>query len=194
MEKNRSFQIKDPFQKQLISKNRVDSPILAEATRHGPALRNRFSTLFPERKPLYLDNFGSFAALGRCVMTTGAGGSIGSALPQRICGASRLQLILMDHSEQAVSALQLRPGDKLRQDLLSREESLGAEACAAASSDLRAKVDAESLEAQFQVIAKVTRCRDLAALLEVLPEMVPRYLPGTRLRKKTRSRCGRSPR
>src|ERR1700687_1247426 len=88
-----------------------------------------FSTLFPERKPLYPDNFGNFAALGRCVLITGAGGSIGSALAQRICGASRLQLILMDHSEQAVSALRLRlrPGDKLHQDLLSREQSLGAE-------------------------------------------------------------------
>jgi NAD(P)-dependent dehydrogenase (short-subunit alcohol dehydrogenase family) len=64
-----------------------------------------FSTFFPERKPLYPDNFGNFAALGRCVLITGAGGSIGSALAQRICGASRLQLILMGHSEQAISLL-----------------------------------------------------------------------------------------
>ena len=76
-----------------------------------------FSTLFPERKPLYPDNFGNFAGLGRCVLITGAGGSIGSALAQRICGASRLQLILMDHSEQAISALrrEINSGDRKNQ-------------------------------------------------------------------------------
>jgi FlaA1/EpsC-like NDP-sugar epimerase len=64
-----------------------------------------FSTLFPERKPLYPDDFGNFAGLGRCILVTGAGGSIGSALAQRICSSSRPRLILMDHSEQAISAL-----------------------------------------------------------------------------------------
>src|ERR1700722_1069722 len=64
-----------------------------------------FSTLFPERKPLYPDNFGNFAGLGRSILVTGAGGSIGSALAQRICSASRQRLLLMDHSEQAISAL-----------------------------------------------------------------------------------------
>ena len=355
-----------------------------------------FSTLFPERKPLYPDNFGNFAGLGRCVLITGAGGSIGSALAQRICGASRLQLILMDHSEQAISALRrevnsgdrenqvkfvlgdirdgqlignllaeekpdfifhasafkhvplleenpfaavennglatwrlvqtaakfavarlllistdkaanprsmlgvskrlaelavlrwtssrarmsalrlgnvadssgsvlpifreqilrggpltvthpeatryfltvpetcaaiatlasvqdasglywpamgdpllilkiarrmiqadcnkndteigvkitgLRPGDKLHEDLLSREESVGAEVAPGLRAICGQKVDAESLDAQFQVIAEVTRRRDLAALLEVLREMVPEYLPGATLMK-----------
>ena len=64
-----------------------------------------FGTLFPERKPLYPDDVGNFAGLGRCILVTGAGGSIGSALAQRICSASRLRLILMDHSERAISAL-----------------------------------------------------------------------------------------
>jgi FlaA1/EpsC-like NDP-sugar epimerase len=132
-----------------------------------------FNTLFPERKPLYPDYFGGFAAFGRRVLITGAGGSIGSALAQRICGASRLQLILMDHSEQAVSALRLRPGDKLHQDLLSCEESLRAEVAPGLRAICGQKVDAESLDAQFQVIAELTRCRDLAALLEVLREIVP---------------------
>jgi FlaA1/EpsC-like NDP-sugar epimerase len=356
-----------------------------------------FNTLFPERKPLYPDNFGNFAALGRCILITGAGGSIGSALAQRICGAPRLQLILMDHSERAISALRrevhrgdrenqvkfvlgdirddqlignllaeekpdfifhasafkhvppleenpfaavennglatwrlvrtaakfgvarlllistdkaanprsmlgvskrlaelavlrwtslrarmsalrlgnvadssgsvlpifreqilrggpvtvthpeatryfmtvpetcaaiatlasvqdasglylpamgdpllilkiagrmiqaaskkndteirvkitgLRPGDKLHEDLLSREESVGAEVAPGLRAICGQKVDAESLDAQFQVIAEVTRRRDLAALLEVLREMVPEYLPGATLTKK----------
>jgi FlaA1/EpsC-like NDP-sugar epimerase len=364
-----------------------------------------FSTLFPERKPLYPDNFGNFAALGRCVLITGAGGSIGSALAQRICGASRLQLILMDHSEQAISVLRrevnsgerenqvkfvlgdirddrlignllaeekpdfifhasafkhvplleenpfaavennglatwrlvrtaakfgvarlllistdkaanprsmlgvskrmaelavlrwtssrarmsalrlgnvadssgsvlpifreqilrggpvtvthpeatryfltvpetcaaiatlasvqdasglylpamgdpllilkiagrmiqaaskkndteirvkitgLRPGDKLHEDLLSREESVGAEVAPGLRAICGQEVDAESLDAQFQVIAEVTRRRDLAALLEVLREMVPEYLPGATLMKKRAAAAVRS--
>jgi FlaA1/EpsC-like NDP-sugar epimerase len=362
-----------------------------------------FSALFPERKPLYPDNFGNFAGLGRCVLITGAGGSIGSALAQRICVASRLQLILMDHSEQAISALRrainsgdrknqvkfvlgdirdeqlignllaeerpdfifhasafkhvplleenpfaavennglatwrlvrtaakfgvarlllistdkaanprsmlgvskrlaelavlrwtssrarmsalrlgnvadssgsvlpifreqilrggpvtvthpeatryfltmpetcaaiatlasvpdasglylpamgdqllilkiagrmiqaaskkndteisvkitgLRPGDKLHEDLLSREESLGAEMAPGLRAICGQKVDAESLDAQFQVIAEVTRRRDLAALLEVLREMVPEYLPGATLMKERAAAAG----
>jgi FlaA1/EpsC-like NDP-sugar epimerase len=149
-----------------------------------------FSTLFPERKPLYPDNFGNFAALGRCVLLTAAGGSIGSALAQRICGASRLQLILTDHSEQAVSALQLRPGDKLQQDLLSREESQGAEVAPGLRAICGQKVAAESLRAPLQVIAEVTRCRDLRALLEVQREMVPEYLPGATLMKKRAAAAG----
>ena len=74
-----------------------------------------FGTLFPERKPLYPDNFGNFAGLGRCVLISGAGGSIGSALAQRMCKASPRRLILMDHSEQAISALrrELECGDQV---------------------------------------------------------------------------------
>jgi FlaA1/EpsC-like NDP-sugar epimerase len=361
-----------------------------------------FSTLFPERKPLYPDDFGNFAGLGRCILVTGAGGSIGSALAQRIRGASRLRLILMDHSEQAISALRrklnscdrenqvkfvlggvqddqlienllaeerpdfifhaaafkhvplleenpfaavennglatwrlgraakfasarlllistdkaanprsmlgaskrlaelailrwtssrgrmsalrlgnvadssgsvlpifreqilrggpvtvthaeatryfltvpetcaaiatlasvqdasglylpamgdpvlilkiagrmiqaaskknyteisvkftgLRPGDKLHEDLLSRQESVGAEVAPGLRAICGQKVDAESLDAQFQVIADVTRRRDLAALLEVLRKIVPEYLPGATLMKKRAAAAG----
>src|SRR5258708_5578296 len=362
-----------------------------------------FSTLFPERKPLYPDDFGNFAGLRRCILVTGAGGSSASALAQRICSASRLRLILMDHSEQAISALRrklnscdrenqvkfvlgdvrddqlienllaeerpnfifhaaafkhvplleenpfaavennglatwrlgraaakfasarlllistdkaakprsmlgaskrlaelailrwsssharmsalrlgnvadssgsvlpifreqilrggpvtvthpeatryfltlpetcaaiatlasvpdasglylpamgdpvlilkiagrmiqaasqknyteisvkitgLRPGDKLREDLLSREESVGAEVAPGLRAICEQKVDAESLDAQFQVIEEVTRRRDLAALLEVLREIVPEYLPGATLMKKRAAAAG----
>jgi len=64
-----------------------------------------FGALFPERKPLYPDNFNNFAVGGRCVLITGAGGSIRSALAQRMCKASPRRLILVDHSEQALYAL-----------------------------------------------------------------------------------------
>jgi FlaA1/EpsC-like NDP-sugar epimerase len=77
-----------------------------------------FSTLFPERKPLYPDNFGNFVGLGRCILITGAGGSIGSALAQRICSASPQRLVLMDHSERAISALRRALGGCDRQDFV----------------------------------------------------------------------------
>jgi FlaA1/EpsC-like NDP-sugar epimerase len=362
-----------------------------------------FSTLFPERKPLYPDDSGNFAGLGHCILVTGAGGSIGSALAQRICSASRLRLILMDHSEQAISALRsklnscdrenhvkfvlgdvrddqlienllaeerpnfvfhaaafkhvplleenpfaavennglatwrlgraaaksasarlllistdkaanprsmlgvskrlaelailgwtsprarmsalrlgnvadssasvlpifreqilrggpvtvthpeatryfltvpetcaaiatlarvrdasgvyspamgdpvsilniagrmiqaatkknyteisvkitgLRPGDKLHEDLLSRQESVGAEVAPGLRAICGQKVDAESLDAQFQVVEEVTRRRDLAALLEVLREIVPEYLPGATLMNERAAAAG----
>jgi FlaA1/EpsC-like NDP-sugar epimerase len=63
-----------------------------------------FSALFPERR-LYPDQFNNFAAAGRGVLITGAGGSIGSALAGRILRASPQRLILLDHSEQAIYEL-----------------------------------------------------------------------------------------
>src|SRR5882724_8524594 len=362
-----------------------------------------FRTLFPEHKPLYPDDFGNFAGLGRCILITGAGGSIGSALARRICKTPPQRLVLMDHSEQAISALRrgfnchdrenqakfvlgdvrddrliesllaeekpnfifhaaafkhvplleenpfaavannglatwrlvrtaakfgvarlllistdkaanprsmlgaskrlaelailrwtssrgrmsalrlgnvadssgsvlpifreqilrggpvtvthpeatryfltmpetsatiamlatvqdasglylpamgdpvlilniaermiqaaskkncteisvkitgLRPGDKLHEDLLSRGESTGAEVAPGLRAICRQKVDAESLDAQFQVIEEVTRRREFAALLEVLREVVPEYLPGPKLTKKRAAAAG----
>jgi len=64
-----------------------------------------FSALSPERRPFYPDNFNNFAAAGRRVLITGAGGSIGSALARRILRASPQRLILLDHSEQAIYEL-----------------------------------------------------------------------------------------
>jgi FlaA1/EpsC-like NDP-sugar epimerase len=64
-----------------------------------------FDDLFPERKPLHPDDSNNFAAFGRRVLITGAGGSIGSALARRICKASPHRVILLDHSEQAISDL-----------------------------------------------------------------------------------------
>jgi FlaA1/EpsC-like NDP-sugar epimerase len=73
-----------------------------------------FSALFPERKPLHPDIFNNFGVGGRRILITGAGGSIGSALARRISGTSPGQLILLDHSEQAI--------DALRRDLQSRAQ------------------------------------------------------------------------
>ena len=64
-----------------------------------------FSALFPERRPLYPDNFNHFAVAGRRVLITAAGGSIGSALARRILRAWPQRLILLDHSEQAIYEL-----------------------------------------------------------------------------------------
>jgi FlaA1/EpsC-like NDP-sugar epimerase len=68
-------------------------------------LEPEFDDLFPERKTLYLDDSNNFAALGRRVLITGAGGSIGAALARRICKASPHPVILLDHSERAISDL-----------------------------------------------------------------------------------------
>jgi FlaA1/EpsC-like NDP-sugar epimerase len=68
-------------------------------------LATEFGALFPERKPLYPDNFNNFCPLGSCSLITGAGGSIGSALARRILSRSPQRLILLDHSEQAIYAL-----------------------------------------------------------------------------------------
>jgi len=64
-----------------------------------------FGALFPERKPLYPENFNNFAVAGRRVLITGAGGSIGSAMARRTLRASPQRLTLVDHSEQAIYAL-----------------------------------------------------------------------------------------
>jgi O-antigen biosynthesis protein WbqV len=93
-------------------------------------------------------------------------------------------------TEISVKVTGLRPGDKLHEDLLSREESVGAEVAPGLRAICGQKVDAESLDAQFQVIAEVTRRRDLAALLEVLREMVPEYLPGATLMKQRAAAAG----
>jgi len=93
-------------------------------------------------------------------------------------------------TEIGVKITGLRPGDKLHEDLLSREESVGAEVAPGLRAICGQKVCAESLDAQFQVIAEVTRRRDLAALLEVLREMVPEYLPGATLMKERAGAAG----
>jgi FlaA1/EpsC-like NDP-sugar epimerase len=95
-----------------------------------------------------------------------------------------------NYTEISVKITGLRPGDKLHEDLLSREESLGAEVAPGLRAICKQKVDAESLDAQFQVIEEVTRHRDLAALLEVLREIVPEYLPGATLMKKRAAAAG----
>jgi FlaA1/EpsC-like NDP-sugar epimerase len=47
------------------------------------------SALFPERRPLYPDNFNNFAMAGRRVLITGAGRSIGSAFGAKDFAAHR---------------------------------------------------------------------------------------------------------
>lgn len=98
-----------------------------------------FSALFPERRPLFPDDFNNFSVAGLRILITGAGGSIGSALARRILRASPQRLILLDHSEQAIYELRrefavrdqtdvtcLVPGDirddQLVESLLAKEK------------------------------------------------------------------------
>ena len=63
------------------------------------------SALSVKRRPLYPDHFNNLAVAGRRFPVTGAGGSIGSALPRGIVRASSQRLILLAHSEQAIYEL-----------------------------------------------------------------------------------------
>jgi FlaA1/EpsC-like NDP-sugar epimerase len=76
-----------------------------------------FSALFPERRPLYPENFNNFSVAGRRILITGAGGSIGSALARRILRASPQRLILLDHSEQAIYELRREFGVRDQTDM-----------------------------------------------------------------------------
>jgi FlaA1/EpsC-like NDP-sugar epimerase len=64
-----------------------------------------FDALFPGRKTPFAKNSCEFGVRGRRVLITGAGGSVGSALAGRILLESPQQLVLLDHSEQALYSL-----------------------------------------------------------------------------------------
>src|SRR5229473_6111285 len=64
-----------------------------------------FGAFLPERKSPFPETFNKRGVRGRSVLITGAGGSIGSALADKIVVAAPRRLILLDHSEQALSEL-----------------------------------------------------------------------------------------
>jgi FlaA1/EpsC-like NDP-sugar epimerase len=95
--------------------------------------------------------------------------------------------VAKNHAEVSVAITGLRPGDKLHEDLLSHCETLGAEVTPRIRAIYGKKIHAEGLDAKFRMLEEITRRRDLAALLEILREIVPEYQPLTRAPAKTRS-------
>jgi FlaA1/EpsC-like NDP-sugar epimerase len=61
--------------------------------------------LFPERKSPFHNKFNGRGVEGRRVLVTGAGGSIGSELAERILQAVPSKLLLLDHSEHSLHEL-----------------------------------------------------------------------------------------
>jgi FlaA1/EpsC-like NDP-sugar epimerase len=72
----------------------------------------------------------------------------------------------------------LRPGDKLTEELLSRGESLRAETVPGIREVGGQNFSREWIESKFIEIVEIVDRRDLAALLDVLREVVPEYQPG----------------
>lgn len=61
--------------------------------------------LFPDRKSPFPDKFNAQCVRDRRVLITGAGGSIGSALSEKVLGAGPRKLFLLDHSGISLTRL-----------------------------------------------------------------------------------------
>lgn len=75
----------------------------------------------------------------------------------------------------------LRPGDKLNEDLLSDGESLQKTSLPSLHQIVGSTPGACKLDAAFQQLGEALQRRDLAALLEAVILLVPAYKPGTLL-------------
>ena len=93
-------------------------------------------------------------------------------------------------TEVAMQFSGLRPGDKLREDLLSNRESLGAEIAIGIRQIHAEAVRADWLDAKFRHLEEVVSARDLAALLASLEEIVPEYRAGSVLTKLSTAAAG----
>jgi FlaA1/EpsC-like NDP-sugar epimerase len=82
------------------------SPILLGVSKMDRPYQPDLSTLFPERKTPFTKGSNGLGTRGRRVLITGAAGSIGSALAGEILREAPQQLLLLDHSEQALYDLQ----------------------------------------------------------------------------------------
>ena len=88
-----------------------------------------------------------------------------------------LAAVRKNHGEVRVKFTGLRPGDKLHEDLLSHGETLGAEMTPRIRAVCGERIHAQWLDAKFRMLEEITKRRDLAALLEILREIVPEYRP-----------------
>jgi FlaA1/EpsC-like NDP-sugar epimerase len=129
------------------------------------------------------------AAIGALASLPGASGlylpamgepvSILKMAERMICAA-----VAEGRTEISVKITGLRPGEKVREDLLSSGESLAAEVTPGIRAINGKPIRAESLDSQFRMITEITERRDLRALLEALREVVPEYQPGPKLMKR----------
>ncbi|MGB2634566.1 MAG: polysaccharide biosynthesis protein [Candidatus Acidiferrum sp.] len=76
---------------------------------------------------------------------------------------------------------ELRPGEKLVEDLVCANETLRTTASAAIDAAIAPRTSAEALDAGFVRLKEIGRRRDISALLHALCELVPDYQPGSTL-------------
>ena len=84
----------------------------------------------------------------------------------------------------------LRPGDKIREDLLSNREALGAGIAIGIRQIHAEAVRADWLDAKFRQLEQAASARELAALLASLQEIVPEYRAGSVLTKRSAAAAG----
>ncbi|HEY6126681.1 MAG TPA: polysaccharide biosynthesis protein [Candidatus Acidoferrum sp.] len=77
----------------------------------------------------------------------------------------------------AVKIIGLRPGDKLHEDLLSHDESLGPRVAPGIRSISSQPLSAEWIDQKMRKIEKITELRDSVLLLDELWELAPGYQP-----------------
>jgi FlaA1/EpsC-like NDP-sugar epimerase len=76
----------------------------------------------------------------------------------------------------------LCPGEKLREDLLSTDESLRATSDPSIHKVVAPHFCPDAFDQAFVQLGKAVKCRNLAALLEALCQLVPAYQPSSALR------------
>ena len=113
--------------------------------------------------------------------------------PVSICTLAERMIQLAKNGGSPEVAMQfsgLRPGDKLREDLLSNRESLGAEIAIGIRQIHAEALHADWLDAKFRQLQEVVSARDLVALLASIEEIVPEYRAGSVLTKRSAAAAG----
>lgn len=140
----------------------------------------------PEATRYFLTMEETCSVIGALASVEGASGlfvpDMGAAisilnLAERMIGAASSERSI----NIAVKITGLRPGDKLREDLLSPGESLGTEIAPGIRRICAEKISADWMDAKIVKIEEIMRRRDLEALLRALQEVVPEFQPGPTL-------------
>ena len=97
-----------------------------------------------------------------------------------------LARLLLRHTATAedttlIQFTDLRPGEKLVEELLSADESLRPTSHAAIQATIAPRVSADAFDRTLLQLREIVQRRDVAELLETLCQLVPNYQPGSTL-------------